>query len=82
MPIYYISFADSTQFLGACHVKADCAKEAVINAHILGINPGGECKIVEVPTELIGRVEKYLNKLMNKEEALRIDNELMEGTGT
>lgn len=54
---FWLSFADptrpvGTQFLGGCYVCATDAVSAVATAHLLGINPGGEVKIWELPAGL------------------------------
>jgi hypothetical protein len=53
-----MSFADpelptGTQFLGGCYVQADSLHDVVTCSHKLGINPGGEIVIDEVPQDLI-----------------------------
>ena len=54
MTWFYLSFADADrargqQWLGACHVEAGDFSEAVAKAHLLGCNPGGDIRGIEVP---------------------------------
>ena len=79
---WWLSFADAnrpkgTQFLGAVLVRAGSMIEAVGNAHILGINPGGEVRGFEIPdgTEPIA---SYTNRLLNREECEQFDREMLE----
>jgi hypothetical protein len=67
---WYLSFVDKVhgkdKFLGACIVEADNYREAIFQAWMLKINPGGEVAIKEVPEEAY-----YLfpiNKLMDRQE--------------
>lgn len=46
---WWISFADGRGFLGACIVSAFGMVDAVKQAHLLGINPGGQALGREVP---------------------------------
>ncbi len=46
----YLSFADTEKgFLGCCIVRGTDVVEGTIEAHRLGINPGGEVACIEVP---------------------------------
>ncbi len=69
MPWWYLSFADEGQFLGACLVQAPDALAAPARAHVLGINPGGQCMILEV-TEIDKSpfTPEHRNRLLSKEE--------------
>lgn len=51
MAWYWLSFLDPDKNLnlGCCNVEADNAMDAVLKTHSLGINPGGEVMIWEVP---------------------------------
>ncbi len=42
---YYLSFADH-KLLGGAYVQSTNVKHAVIAAHALGINPGGEVLVI------------------------------------
>jgi hypothetical protein len=62
---FYMSFADpklptGTQFLGGCYVQADSLSDAVTRSHVLGINPGGEIKIWELPWAMIDDLDKHI----------------------
>lgn len=48
MKTYWLSFADDSGFLGGCVVDAGTDVLAVVKAHGLGINPGGEVKVVDL----------------------------------
>lgn len=51
MRLFYISFASETVFLGATCVRAESELDAVRRTWSMGINPGGEAMICEVPVE-------------------------------
>jgi hypothetical protein len=62
---FYMSFADpklpkGTQFLGGCYVQAGSLSDAVTRSHILGINPGGEIKIWELPGPMIDELDEHV----------------------
>lgn len=53
---YWLSFADASlpvgkQFLGVAIVRAGGVVEAAQIAHMMGCNPGGEVKAIEIPPE-------------------------------
>lgn len=77
--LHWLSFCDpdkptGTQFLGACIVEADNFGDAIVIAHILKINLGGEvkgCKFIcgdtlTVPLE-------YMNRLLSKDDIDKFD---------
>jgi hypothetical protein len=47
--IYYLSFADEGGFRGAMWIRAVGPMSAIRRSHVLGINPGGEVLIAELP---------------------------------
>ena len=59
MTLYWLSFADTDkpkgeQWLGGCMIEVegsgkDGLHKAIVRAHNLGINPGGQIKSVEIP---------------------------------
>jgi hypothetical protein len=49
--LWYISFASEDGFLGAIVVMAIDAAGAIDRANQLGINPGGEAAIIEIPPD-------------------------------
>lgn len=51
MPRFYISFATDAGFLGATVVRGENPEDALKNATAVGLNPGGEAAIVEVPPD-------------------------------
>ncbi len=75
--MWWLSFCDTdrpkgTQFLGACIVRAPSMVAAVILAHALGINPGGE--VVGVDFDAHGRVpERFVNVLMDRNMITELD---------
>lgn len=74
---YWFSFADSAlpkgqQFLGACMLEVqtlpddkDTVRAAVNKSHSLGINPGGEIQVVELPVDAAVH-ESWFNILLDK----------------
>lgn len=67
---FYGSFAGEA-FKGAVITQAHGVVDFGIRCHHMGINPGGELLCVEMPQDQIP-AEKYLNRLLNKEEVLEI----------
>jgi hypothetical protein len=48
---FYLSFADAKrpkgeQFLGGLYVRAFTLEGAITRSHVLGLNPGGEVRII------------------------------------
>lgn len=72
MTLFYISFATSTEFLGATVVEADGAEHALTVAKERGLNPGGEVAIIRVPPEAESApdVVAIRNRLADKAEML------------
>lgn len=70
--LWWLSFVDpkraeGSKFLGACQVWADCYINAVEGAHVLGCNPGGEVKGMDVDPRLSGLVPaEYVGVLMDR----------------
>lgn len=62
-------------FLGVCIVRSVHMEDAVIKAHELGINPGGEVAGAPAPTWLIP--EEYRNRLLSVEESRELDELLL-----
>lgn len=65
----YLSFANDDGFLGGCYLKAPGGTPlwAVMKAHALGINPGGEVMHVEVPHDVEIPAE-FAERLLIREE--------------
>jgi len=88
MSLYWLSFVDparpeGSQFLGACIVQglgepSDLAfVTAVQAAHIMGINPGGECQGHAIPAEVEHLIDrKWRGRLLNRAECEEYDREL------
>lgn len=80
---YWLSFCDGdrpvgTQNLGICIVKADSYIAAVMIAHMLGINPGGECMGIEVPEPARLFAKGYqVDRLYSKAECEKFDELVM-----
>ena len=69
----WCSFADpdlpaGQQFLGVAIVEAEDVVTAAMQAHLLGINPGGEVMGVLLPDDLLPP-EHWRNRLLTREEA-------------
>lgn len=70
--LWWLSFADATlpkgtQFLGAAIVRGETMTAAVVRAHWLQINPGGEVLGVEIPPEV--KIESdWIERLLSREE--------------
>ena len=75
--LFWLSFADSNrptgeQFLGVAIVEAIDIADATEKCWRLGINPGGEVLSVEVPEEKYESYSPHTNKLLTKEEVVRL----------
>lgn len=72
--LYYISFATDACFLGATVVMAKDKTGALSEANRLGINPGGEAAILDMPPNLsaagLAEMLSYRNRLVTKDELL------------
>lgn len=71
---YWMSFVDpelpeGARFVGACIVQGFGMKDAFENSHLLKCNPGGEVKIIDMSEHKDKINEKWIGRLMNKEEA-------------
>jgi hypothetical protein len=68
---FYISFADTSGFLGGCYVQGEDMPNAIIAAHEAGIRPGGESLgFGPFEDELIDKnvPEKDRERLLSREE--------------
>lgn len=63
--VYYLSFAGDEGFRGAAMVEAFGATTAIINCHLLGINPGGEVAVMKCPKPVL---PELMNRLLSREE--------------
>lgn len=89
---WWLSFADGSlaegeQFLGACIVQGTemimgvpRISDPVPQAHLLGINPGGEVQLQRIPDER-EVLPEWCNRLMNREECEALDVEMKERWG-
>jgi hypothetical protein len=70
MKLFYISFATDTDFLGATVIDGLSETSALDIATNLGLNPGGQAAIIEIPTKLweAPDVKPMIGKLFNKEQ--------------
>jgi hypothetical protein len=64
---WQMSFADPDlpehqQWLGGINTEADCATDAITWTHILGINPGGEIRIIGYRAD--GMDPDYIDRLI------------------
>jgi hypothetical protein len=76
---WWLSFADEKEFLGAVIVHANDFVEAVMRTHIVGINPGGECKGMPISAEVAAMIPgHWKNRRLTREECAQFDEE-MEG---
>lgn len=74
---HWLSFADGnlpkgSQFLGAALVRAPNFIAAVMEAHRLGINPGGEVQGTEAP-ECFSPRPGWCNRLLSRKECAEFD---------
>lgn len=85
MSLFYISFASKgAGFLGAAVVNAAEPTSALLTAAALGINPGGEAIIAELPNlpTPTGPVpERFIGRLLSKAELEVCFGELVKGSG-
>lgn len=83
MAWFWLSFADpdrpkGTQFLGACLVQGTSFMDAIQQAHMTGLNPGGEVQGFEVPQERLSNVKpKWCNRLLTRSECEEMDREAL-----
>lgn len=71
-PWWWLSFADpdlpdGRQFLGVVIMNGDTVMEAITEAHVLGVNPGGECSFAQIPEEHVPPLQ-YRRRLLNYAE--------------
>lgn len=73
---WWLSFVDpgANRFLGGALIRADDMQEAINEAWIRGINPGGEVRGVEV--ERLPR-ERWRNRLLQKEEIREMEIDMV-----
>lgn len=62
--IWWLSFADESGCLGVCIVEAPGFIDAVVKAHHLKINPGGEVAGFEVPNDAYEAQPKFRDRLI------------------
>jgi len=72
MSYFYLSFATDAGFLGATVVEARDAEDAIAVATALGLNPGGEAAIFEVPPEALDEpdLKALIGRLASREEMI------------
>lgn len=68
---FYISFVGDGRFLGGVYLEAWHKADAIVRSHELGLNPGGEAAIWEIPDtrifqEIVPAKDRY--RLLSKEE--------------
>lgn len=84
--LYYISFATDDEFLGAVFTQGDGPHAVLERLARLGINPGGEALVIEVPDEGLSDVpmdvlDVLLSRIVLEEltgPAVQVDAELYE----
>ncbi len=85
MSWFWLSFADAslpegTQFLGGAIVQAKDARATIVVAADAGCNPGGGVQIQYVapnqPLPVYAVLEKWRDRLLNREESEQIGGEL------
>jgi hypothetical protein len=68
---WWLSFADESGFLGAVLTRAHGFVTAVTKTHMLGVNPGGEVRGMEIPDEVIDSSlynhKQYADQLLSKQ---------------
>lgn len=81
--IHWLSFCDpdrpkGTQFLGAAIVEGENFLVAVMNAHALGCNPGGEVQGHTVAACVAPLIRAHwIGRLLTREECAALDDEVM-----
>lgn len=70
MAWFWLSYADperpqGEQFLGIAIVEGVNMRHATIVASLQGLNPGGECRLWQLPGELVG----FTGRLLTVDEA-------------
>ena len=68
---WYLSFADDSGFLGGCIVNALGPTDAVLQAHKMGINPGGEVLSILIP-DGAPLEDGWKNKLLSKQDMINL----------
>jgi hypothetical protein len=70
MKLFYISFATDTEFLGATVIDGISETQALDIITNLGLNPGGQAIILELPPYLweAPDIKPMIGKLFNKEQ--------------
>ena len=72
------SLPDGSQFLGVAIVRGVDVVSAVVSAHALNINPGGEVMCVEIPDDMLGRIPPYyFDRLLSRAECEEFDRVMM-----
>lgn len=73
---WWLSFATEDGFRGVAIVKAKGFASAHLATSVLGINPGGQIQGLEfnLPEHVNTFIEKYSNRLLNKEECKEFDD--------
>ena len=71
---WYLSFS-FVEWLGASVVQADSIVEAIVEAHVRKINPGGA--VMAIPCEKVPPL-KYRNRLLSREDIEQWDAEVTE----
>lgn len=71
MSHFWLSFCDPArpageQFLGVAIIAAEDFENAVMRAHELGINPGGEVRGLPVPADSVERVFPHSERLLSR----------------
>jgi hypothetical protein len=77
---WWLSFCDASkpagsQFLGACIVSAEDVADACRESWLLNINPGGEVAALAIDPAIF-IAEKWLGRLLNRDECAEMDREL------
>lgn len=70
--LWWLSFADDDGFRGAALVFADSLVNAIREAHVLRINPGGEVMGIPVPGD-IAPGGKWIGRLLSADECRELD---------
>lgn len=67
----YLSFADADGFRGGCVVEAKGIIGAVARCNVLGINPGGEVMLADIPDEVLASIPDDAKDVLLSRERLR-----------
>ena len=78
MAWWWLSFADDEGFRGGINVQGDDFLGAVLNAKLMGQNPGGQVRGLELTFDISDLPEKYKNRLLSLDDIAEMDRAMGE----